>query len=121
VLSHKATIQASLDPLVKDMMDSQRQQSRQREPVLSAYEKKLEDMTVRDWRIIREDFDIRCRGGRVPNPLRTFAESTAVGVPSIHPDILHAIKHTMGHTDPSPIQRQAIPIGLQRRDMIGER
>jgi hypothetical protein len=27
-------------------------------------EKKLEDMTERDWRIFREDFDIRLRGGR---------------------------------------------------------
>jgi hypothetical protein len=27
-------------------------------------EKRLEDMTERDWRIFREDFDIRSRGGR---------------------------------------------------------
>lgn len=27
-------------------------------------EKRLEDMTDRDWRIFREDFDIRIQGGR---------------------------------------------------------
>lgn len=39
--------------------------------------------------------------------------------PSIHPLLLEAIKQTLKYTKPSPIQRQAIPIGLQRRDMIG--
>lgn len=37
-------------------------------------EKQLEDMTERDWRIFREDFDIRVRGGNVPHPLR-FADA----------------------------------------------
>ena len=72
-------------------------------------------MTPRDWRIIREDFDIRVRGGKAPNPLRSFRESD----PPIHKDILYAIEEVMKYKDPSPIQRQAIPIGLRRRDMIG--
>merc|ERR1740130_1213060 len=37
--------------------------------------KKLDEMTSRDWRILREDFDIRVRGGRAPNPLRNWDES----------------------------------------------
>jgi ATP-dependent RNA helicase DDX23/PRP28 len=72
-------------------------------------------MSVRDWRIIREDFDIRVRGGRAPNPLRSFQETD----PILHPSLVSAITQTLGYTKPSPIQRQAIPIGLQRRDMIG--
>ena len=31
-------------------------------------EKKLEDMVERDWRIFKEDFDIRVRGGKAPLP-----------------------------------------------------
>jgi ATP-dependent RNA helicase DDX23/PRP28 len=34
--------------------------------------KKLEEMTDRDWRIFREDFDILIKGGRVPHPIRKW-------------------------------------------------
>ncbi|KAK0531318.1 mRNA splicing protein prp28 [Tilletia horrida] len=75
-------------------------------------EKKLEDMKERDWRIFREDFAIATRGGNIPRPLRSWREST------IPQPILQAIE-AVGYKDPSPIQRQAIPIGLQNRDLIG--
>ncbi|KAL9939571.1 hypothetical protein V8E36_001388 [Tilletia maclaganii] len=75
-------------------------------------EKKLEDMKERDWRIFREDFAIAARGGNIPRPLRSWRESA---IPSL---ILRAIE-TIGYKEPSPIQRQAIPIGLQNRDLIG--
>ncbi|KAE8268119.1 hypothetical protein A4X09_0g4233 [Tilletia walkeri] len=75
-------------------------------------EKKLEDMAERDWRIFREDFAIAARGGNIPRPLRSWKESS---IPQL---ILQAIE-TIGYKDPSPIQRQAIPIGLQNRDLIG--
>ncbi|GMI04527.1 hypothetical protein TrVE_jg11787 [Triparma verrucosa] len=81
----------------------------------TVYSKPLTEMTTRDWRIIREDFDIRVRGGKAPNPLRSFEEAD----PKIHDDVMWAIKNTLKYKDPSPIQRQAIPIGLKRRDMIG--
>lgn len=75
-------------------------------------EKPLEDMKDRDWRIFREDFSIAARGGSIPHPMRNWQES---GIP---PSILDIIAQ-IGYKEPSPIQRQAIPIGLQNRDLIG--
>ncbi|KAF4603565.1 mRNA splicing protein prp28 [Pleurotus pulmonarius] len=75
-------------------------------------EKPLEEMKERDWRIFREDFSISARGGQIPHPLRSWAES------AIPPAILECIEN-IGYKEPSPIQRQAIPIGLQNRDIIG--
>ncbi|KAF9567553.1 DEAD-domain-containing protein [Agrocybe pediades] len=75
-------------------------------------EKPLEDMKERDWRIFREDFSISARGGSIPHPLRSWREST------IPEQILECID-AIGYKEPSPIQRQAIPIGLQNRDIIG--
>lgn len=69
-------------------------------------------MKERDWRIFREDFAIAARGGHIPRPLRSWKES------SIPREILAAIED-IGYAEPSPIQRQAIPIGLQNRDLIG--
>ncbi|KAI0797886.1 pre-mRNA-splicing ATP-dependent RNA helicase PRP28 [Abortiporus biennis] len=75
-------------------------------------EKSLEEMKERDWRIFREDFSIAARGGQIPHPLRSWAEST---IPEQILDVIEKI----GYKEPSPIQRQAIPIGLQNRDIIG--
>lgn len=51
-------------------------------------------------------------GGRIPDPIRSWKES---GIPH---EILEIVEK-VGYTDPTPIQRQAIPIGLQNRDIIG--
>ncbi|TIB12750.1 hypothetical protein E3P89_01537 [Wallemia ichthyophaga] len=75
-------------------------------------EKELSQMTERDWRIVNEDFNISARGGQIPKPLRSWHESAIPG------EILDII-HEIGYKDPSPIQRQAIPIGLNSRDLIG--
>ncbi|KAF7363361.1 hypothetical protein MSAN_00991800 [Mycena sanguinolenta] len=75
-------------------------------------EKPLAEMKERDWRIFREDFSISARGGSIPHPLRSWAES------DIPKTILECIEE-IGYKEPSPIQRQAIPIGLQNRDIIG--
>lgn len=69
-------------------------------------------MKDRDWRIFREDFSIAARGGAIPVPLRSWEEST------IPRKILQVIDE-VGYKEPSPIQRQAIPIGMQNRDLIG--
>eukprot|EP00968_Pinguiococcus_pyrenoidosus_P028296 scaffold7752_cov267-Pinguiococcus_pyrenoidosus.AAC.1 len=77
-------------------------------------EKRLEDMTQRDWRIFREDFDIRVRGNeKAPLPLRFWDE--AVGLP----EALHRAIRDLGFEHPSPVQRQAIPAGLMFRDIMG--
>ena len=75
-------------------------------------DKPLDEMKDRDWRIFREDFSISARGGQIPLPLRSWREST---IPEKILDVIDEI----GYTEPSPIQRQAIPIGMQTRDLIG--
>ena len=51
-------------------------------------------------------------GGRIPNPIRFWKESNI-------PRIILKVIDGLGYDDPTPIQRQAIPIGLQNRDIIG--
>ncbi|KAJ1818403.1 mRNA splicing protein prp28 [Coemansia sp. RSA 2598] len=75
-------------------------------------DKRLSEMRDRDWRIFREDFSISCKGGSIPHPYRSWAES------DIPQPILRAIAD-IGYAEPTPIQRQAIPVGMQRRDLIG--
>lgn len=75
-------------------------------------QKSMDEMTERDWRIFREDFNIAIKGGRIPNPIRHWKES------GLTRSILEIIEQ-LGYKEPTPIQRQAIPIGLQNRDIIG--
>ncbi|KAI1645608.1 DEAD-domain-containing protein [Daldinia loculata] len=75
-------------------------------------EKKLEDMRERDWRIFKEDFGIATKGGLIPNPMRNWQES---GLPRRLLDIISKV----GYDEPTPVQRAAIPIALQARDLIG--
>lgn len=75
-------------------------------------EKKLEHMRERDWRIFKEDFNIATKGGSIPNPMRSWKES---GLPKRLLDIVDQA----GYTEPSAVQRAAIPIALQSRDLIG--
>lgn len=75
-------------------------------------DKPLSEMKERDWRIFREDYSISSRGGSIPNPLRSWRESDI-------PREIVEIVDKIGYTEPSPIQRQAIPIGLQNRDLVG--
>jgi ATP-dependent RNA helicase DDX23/PRP28 len=81
--------------------------------------KPIQKMTARDWRIFKENYDISVKGGKSPPPLRNFRESSTPDVPPIHPTLIRAIERVLKYKEPSPIQRQAIPIGLQRRDLIG--
>jgi ATP-dependent RNA helicase DDX23/PRP28 len=76
--------------------------------------KPLDQMTSRDWRIFRENYEIVVKGGRAPPPLRSFREGNV-----LDDSLLDAIENVLNYKDPTPIQRQAIPIGLQRRDLIG--
>lgn len=75
-------------------------------------EKKLEEMTERDWRIFREDFNISYKGSRIPRPMRSWTES------KLSAELLRAVERA-GYKSPSPIQMAAIPLGLQQRDVIG--
>lgn len=75
-------------------------------------DKALSAMNERDWRIFREDFDIRIQGGRASLPLRNWSEANL-------PAALQRAIDAEGFENPSPIQRQAIPIGQDFRDIIG--
>ncbi len=80
-------------------------------------DKGLEDMNERDWRIFREDFDIRVQahGGlkNMTHPLRTWEEG------NFPEHVMKAIQ-AVGFKNPSPIQRQAIPVlHKARSDIIG--
>jgi ATP-dependent RNA helicase DDX23/PRP28 len=76
-------------------------------------DKALANMTERDWRIFREDFNISYKGGRLPMPMRSWEEC-----PGLPNEILRAIQK-VGYAKPSPIQMASIPIGLLKRDVIG--
>ncbi|EFJ24573.1 hypothetical protein SELMODRAFT_149865 [Selaginella moellendorffii] len=75
-------------------------------------EKEIHEMTSRDWRIFREDYNISYKGSRFPNPARNWEES------GICPEILRAVQEA-GYKKPTPIQMASIPLGLQQRDVIG--
>ena len=75
-------------------------------------EKRLDQMRERDWRIFKEDYNISTKGGSIPNPMRSWAES---GLPRGILDVVDRV----GYTQPSAVQRAAIPIALQSRDLIG--
>ncbi|KAK0618217.1 P-loop containing nucleoside triphosphate hydrolase protein [Bombardia bombarda] len=75
-------------------------------------EKSLDDMKERDWRIFKENFGIATKGGSIPNPMRSWKESNL-------PIRLLDIVAGAGYDEPTPIQKAAIPIALQARDLIG--
>lgn len=75
-------------------------------------EKQLSQMSDRDWRIFKEDFNISTKGGNIPLPIRSWEEA------ELPEEVSNVIK-IVGYESPSPIQRQAIPVGLQNRDVIG--
>jgi len=74
--------------------------------------KALEHMSQRDWRIFREDYSISVKGGNIPHPIRNWNECGL-------PEEIVKIIDDIGYKEPSAIQRQAIPIGLLNRDIIG--
>ena len=90
-------------------------------------DKDLSEMTERDWRIFREDYNIATKGlltfskttaltegvgGSVPPPLRNWEEANL-------PRTMMSVIRDVNYKEPTPIQRQAIPIGLKCRDIIG--
>ncbi|EEB09056.1 U5 snRNP-associated protein Prp28 [Schizosaccharomyces japonicus yFS275] len=76
------------------------------------YQKPLEAMKPRDWRILKEDFGISVKGDNLPNPLRNWEESSL-------PEKVQATLKKVKYKEPSAIQRAAIPLLLQRNDIIG--
>ncbi|MCO5594758.1 hypothetical protein L7F22_048791 [Adiantum nelumboides] len=77
-------------------------------------DKKLLDMTPRDWRFFQEDFDISYKGSHWAHvrPMRGWAES------GLTHRLLKAV-YKAGYKEPSPIQMAAIPLSLAHKDVIG--
>lgn len=75
-------------------------------------QKLSKEMTDRDWKIFKEDYQVFVTGGKGPNPFRSWSES---GLPR---DLLDAI-YKAGYTKPTPIQMQAIPIAMIPKDLVG--
>lgn len=72
--------------------------------------KSLDDMTKRDWRAFNEEYDIKLKNNPVRS-LRWWHESL------LNAKIL-SIVDELGYTDPTPIQRAAIPVASSFRDVI---
>ncbi|KAI5083834.1 hypothetical protein GOP47_0000003 [Adiantum capillus-veneris] len=77
-------------------------------------DKKLLDMTPRDWRIFQEEFGISYKGfhGGNARPMRNWEES------GLARSLLQAV-YKVGYKRPSPIQMAAIPVSLAHKDVIG--
>ena len=70
---------------------ARRKESKQRFDDRHWSDKPLDQMTERDWRIFREDYNISTKGGRIPSPFRRWEEGMLTD------DILKVIK-SLGYT-----------------------
>lgn len=75
--------------------------------------KSLANMTARDWRLLKYEFDISYKGSGQENPLRTWDEEPLLGLK------LRSILQDLRYREPTPIQRAAIPIALRLNDIVG--
>ena len=77
-------------------------------------EKCREEMTERDWRIFREDFNISYKGSVTGSslPIRNWEEAE-------FPYQVRKGIERVGYAKPSPIQMATIPLGMLQRDVIG--
>lgn len=76
--------------------------------------KKLDQMTSRDWRIFKDDYNISSKGGNIANPLRAWDEE-----PKIPKSIVSILTEKLYYNEPTPIQRAAIPLAVSNRDVVG--
>lgn len=104
----------------KDVLVKHADRYNGRDMVVSKHwsEKSRSEMTERDWRIFREDFNISFKGvasmADCLLPIRNWKEVRN----RLNDDVFRAIEDA-GYKKPSPIQMAAIPIGLEQRDVVG--
>lgn len=77
-------------------------------------QKKLADMTARDWRIFRDDYNISTKGRDIDLPLRFWNEDS-----KIPQSVLDILQKHLQYKEPTPIQRAALPLVLRSRDVVG--
>lgn len=102
----------SYQPLV--MLDPAEQTVDMLSKSASWEQKALDDMTARDWRILKNDFRITYKGEGLSQPLRMWSEEELL--PQKLLDILVGV---LGYSQPTPIQRAAVPLALRHKDIVG--
>lgn len=95
-------------------MERRRREANKRWNIDKHWSKKsLAEMRERDWRIMKEDYNIATKGASLPHPMRDWSES------GLAPELLDLIKNVVHYDEPTPVQRACIPIALANRDLIG--
>ncbi|KAJ4828873.1 DEAD-box ATP-dependent RNA helicase 57 [Turnera subulata] len=90
-------------------------QNEQEETDLFLKQKKEQNRQIERDAVLRKNYKIHVRGDNLPSPLLNFAElSTRYGC---EPYILHNLRE-LGFKEPTPIQRQAIPVLLSGRECL---
>ena len=75
--------------------------------------KEISSMTKAQTRALRAELDgIKCRGKKVPKPIKTWAHAGLSGR-------IHELIRRCGFEKPMPIQAQALPVIMSGRDCIG--
>lgn len=75
VLNSSLTSDNRLDSRLRTRLKKMRKkEAKQRWDDRHWSQKKLDEMTDRDWRIFREDYSITTKGGKIPNPIRNWKE-----------------------------------------------
>ena len=65
-----------------------------------------------NYRNLTKELDIRVSGANAPRPVKTFSQMNL-------PVRLSRAIEKQGYEEPTPIQKQAVPVGLSGRDLIG--
>ncbi|QLL34796.1 hypothetical protein HG536_0H01710 [Torulaspora globosa] len=113
---------AGYQPIVNPQLSSLLQNEQHNSSLELAYmgkpwrEKTWEEMTDRDWRILKEEFEITTKGGSIENPLRNWHELGLLGK-----ELENILVKRLGYKEPTPIQRIAIPniCRKDKRDFLG--
>ncbi|QPG74439.1 hypothetical protein FOA43_001768 [Brettanomyces nanus] len=102
------------EPIIEtdDLTNDQLLRKRRKYDDIHWSQKPLDKMTPRDWRIMKEDYNISSKGGKMENPIRYWQEIEIDGL------LLKQLER-LGYREPTPIQRASIPTGLKNRDVIG--
>lgn len=103
------------DPIELEIEDYKREA----EVLLHWKEKAFKSLVERDWRIMREDYDIEISGPSKlvskTGLLRSWKEAPSL-IPSINLSLMQKISSTF--KEPTPVQRQSIPIIMMGYDLL---
>lgn len=104
--NYKPLVSHKYDSLLQDLNERDNQATALEQSLMGKHwkEKELSEMTERDWRILKEDFNISTKGSAARNPLRNWNDDNI-----IPKEILSIIETEFKFIEPSPIQRIAIP------------